>query len=290
MIYLLLSVLSSTVIFVTFKLFDRFRINTLHAIVVNYLAASICGIIAYEGVVDAGEIVNKDWFLFTAGLGLLFIIIFNLMAITTQRSGLSVVSVATKMSLVIPIIFGLLYYKESLGIYKFTGIILALVAVYLASVKTKSGLRINRRNLVYPFLVFLGSGVIDTSLKYLEDTHVAKNEVSIFSSMIFAAAAAAGLLLLAGQMIKGTFKFELKNMIGGIFLGIPNYFSVYFLVKALRSDILESSGIFTVNNVAVVMTSTLVGILLFKEKLLPKNWVGIVLAIISILLVTLNSW
>lgn len=290
MIYLLLSVLSSTVIFVTFKLFDRFKINTLHAIVVNYLAASICGIIAYEGIVEAGEIVKKDWFLFTAGLGLLFIIIFNLMAITTQRSGLSVVSVATKMSLVIPIIFGLLYYKESLGIYKFIGIILALVAVYLASVKTKSGLRINRRNLVYPFLVFLGSGVIDTSLKYLEDTHVAKNEVSIFSSMIFAAAAAAGLLLLAGQMIKGTFKFELKNMIGGIFLGIPNYFSVYFLVKALRSDILESSGIFTVNNVAVVMTSTLVGILLFKEKLLPKNWVGIVLAIISILLVTLNSW
>jgi drug/metabolite transporter (DMT)-like permease len=258
--------------------------------VVNYIVACLCGILAYDGVVSAGEILDKDWFLYTTALGILFIIIFNLMAITTQRNGLSVVSVATKMSLVIPIIFGLLYYKESLGIFKFIGIVLALVAVYLASVKSKSGLRINRSNLMYPFLVFIGSGIIDSSLKYLEDTHVAKDDIAIFSSMIFAAAAVAGLLLLLGQMIKGTFRFKIKNVIGGIFLGIPNYFSVYFLVKALRSDILESSGIFTVNNVAVVMTSTLVGILLFHEKLLPKNWVGIGLAIISIFLVTINNW
>jgi drug/metabolite transporter (DMT)-like permease len=275
---------------VTFKLFDRFKVNTLHAIVVNYFVACFCGILAYDGTLSAGEIVIQDWFIYTTALGLLFIVIFNLMAITTQRNGLSVVSVATKMSLVVPIVFGLVYYKESLGVFKFIGIVLALVAVYLASVKSKTGLRINRSNLMYPFLVFLGSGVIDTSLKYLEDTHVAKDDVAIFSSMIFAAAAAAGLLLLVWQMIKGTFRFKIKNVIGGIFLGIPNYFSVYFLVKALRSDILESSGIFTVNNVAVVMTSTLVGILLFQEKLLPKNWLGIALAVISIFLVTIKSW
>lgn len=290
MIYLVLSILSSTVIFVTFKLFDRFKINRLHAIVVNYIVASSCGIIAYESAVSFGDIVSKDWFYYTAALGLLFIVIFNLMAITTQRSGLSVVSVATKMSLVIPIVFGLIYYKESLGILKFIGIILALIAVYLASIKTKTGLKINKRNLIYPLLVFLGSGIIDTSLKYLEDTHVAKNEVSIFSSTIFAAAAIVGILILLGQGIGGKFKFQWKNVIGGICLGIPNYFSVYFLVHALRSDILESSGIFTVNNVAIVMTSTLVGILLFREKLMPKNWLGILLAVISILLVTFNSW
>jgi uncharacterized membrane protein len=265
-------------------------VNTLHAIVINYFVACLSGIIAYESTISPAEILAKDWFIYTTALGLLFIVIFNLMAITTQRSGLSVVSVATKMSLVIPIIFGLLYYRESLGVFKFIGILLALIAVYLASIKAKSGLRINRRNLIYPFLVFLGSGVIDTSLKYLEDTHVAKNDVAIFSSMIFAAAAVAGLLLLLGQMIRGSFRFEIKNVIGGICLGVPNYFSVYFLVKALRSDILESSGIFTVNNVGVVMISTLMGILLFREKLLIKNWLGIALAVISILLVTLNSW
>jgi drug/metabolite transporter (DMT)-like permease len=274
---------------VVFKLFDRFRINTLHAIVANYVTACLCGLIAFEENVGFTDTISKDWFPFTVGLGVLFIVIFNLMAITTQRSGLSVVSVATKMSLVIPIIFGLLYYKESLGVLKFVGIVMALFAVYLASVKSKTGVRVDRRNLIYPLLVFLGSGIIDSSLKYLEDTHVAKNEVALFSSMIFAAAAVSGFLLLAWQVVRGKFKFEFKSIIGGIFLGIPNYFSVYFLVQALRSDILESSGIFTVNNVAVVMTSTLVGILLFKENLLPKNWIGVLLAILSILLVTFDS-
>lgn len=290
MIYLILSILSSTVIFVTFKLFDRFKINRFHAIVVNYMVAASCGLIAYNGVASTGDVIGKGWFPFTVALGMLFIVIFNLMALTTQRSGLSVVSVATKMSLVIPIVFGLVYYKESLGVLKLTGIILALFAVYLASLKTQKGLKINKRNLIYPLLVFLGSGIIDTSLKYLEDTHVAENEVAIFSSTIFAAAAVVGILILTFQALRGKFVFEWKNVIGGFFLGIPNYFSVYFLVHALRSDILESSGIFTVNNVAIVMTSTLVGILLFKEKLMPKNWLGILLAVISIVLVTFNSW
>jgi len=288
-IYLILSIISSTVIFVIFKLFDRYRIDNLQAIVVNYIVACVSGLVVYQAPVSMAEIVLQDWFYYAIALGLLFIFIFNLMAITTQRNGLSVVSVATKMSLVIPILFGLLYYKESIGIVKFIGIILALVSVYLVSVKTKSGIKIDRRNLIFPLLVFLGSGVIDTSLKYLEDSFVAKDDVAIFSSTIFASAASLGIFILMYQIIRGKFRFELKNILGGIFLGIPNFFSVYFLVMALRSDILESSGIFTVNNVGVVTVSTLIGILLFNEKLLRKNWLGILFAVISIFLVAFNT-
>lgn len=99
-----------------------------------------------------------------------------------------------------------------------------------------------------------------------------------------------GFAILIFQLVKGDFKFEFKNLIGGIALGVPNYFSVYFLVEALRSDILESSGVFTVNNVAIVMTSTMLGISLFKEKLLRKNWIGIGLAVLSILFIALEKW
>ena len=114
MIYLVLSILASTIIFINFKLFDNYKINILQAIVVNYCIAFITGIIAYDGTVKITQITSLDWFNFTLVLGTLFIIVFNLMAITTQRSGLSVVSVATKMSVVIPVLFGLIYYKESL--------------------------------------------------------------------------------------------------------------------------------------------------------------------------------
>ncbi|MCH2488614.1 MAG: DMT family transporter [Flavobacteriales bacterium] len=290
MIYLLLSVISSTLIFVVFKLYDQFKINTLHAIVVNYFVACICGIIGYNGSIEVAKIPQYDWFYYTLGLGALFIIVFNLMAITTQRSGLSVVSVATKMSVVIPVVFGLVYYHESLGFIKASGIILALVAVYLASIKTKDGLTVRKRNIIFPLLVFLGSGIIDTSIKYLEDSFVAANDVPIFSATIFSAAATIGVMVLVVQKIRGAFQFRWKNILGGVVLGIPNYFSIYFLVLALRSGVLESSGIFTVNNVAIVMLSTLTGIVLFRERLLRKNWIGIVLAVISIFLVALGKW
>lgn len=289
MIYLLLSIVSSTGIFVVFKLFDRFKIRTFHAIVVNYMVAFSCGWIAYSGSLSVQDVPGRPWFLYTVALGGLFILIFNLMALTTQRSGLTVVSVATKMSLAIPIIFGLVYYKESLGAGKALGIVLALSAVYLVSVRSKKGFHLSRTDLLLPLLVFLGSGVIDTSLKFLEDSFIEEAEVPIFSATIFGTAAGVGLLLILFEALRGKFKFEWKNVIGGIFLGVPNYFSVYFLVRALQSDLLESSGIFTVNNVAIVVFSTLLGIFLFAERLSPRNWLGVVLAVAGIVLVASGS-
>ncbi|MCF6307997.1 MAG: DMT family transporter [Flavobacteriaceae bacterium] len=292
MFYLIASILIFTLIFVVFKLYDRFKIDILQAIVVNYIVAFITSMVAYKYQVgfddlSVSKIVGMDWFYYTFGLGTLFIIVFIFIAKTTQVNGLSVASVATKMSVIIPIIFGLVYYKESLGILKIIGILFALMAVYFVSVKSKVGLKLSKRDLVLPLLVLIGSGIIDTTIKFLEEAYVAENDISIFSATIFLSAAVLGIFLLIYKSFKGVVTIELKNIIGGIALGIPNYFSIFFLVKALRSDLLESSGIFTINNVSIVTLSTLVGIVFFREKLLPKNWLGIVLAILSIVLIAL---
>tara|TARA_B110000091_G_scaffold66125_1_gene72774 strand:+ start:635 stop:1498 length:864 start_codon:yes stop_codon:yes gene_type:complete len=287
LIYLLLSILASTIIFIIFKLFEKFNINILQAIVVNYCIAFTTGILAYKGTITISQLPNLDWFYYTLVLGALFIIVFNLMAITTQRSGLSVVAVATKMSVVIPVLFGLLYYNENLGAIKLFGIGIALIAVYLTSNKSDQRTVINGKLIVLPILVFVGSGIIDTSIKFLEDAYVANNDVPLFSAIIFLAAAIIGFIIIIIQVMSGNFKFEFKNVIAGICLGVPNYFSIYFLVKTLRSDILESSGIFAINNVSIVTLSTFAGIFIFKEKLIKKNWIGIGLAILSIILISI---
>ena len=287
MIYLLLSILASTIIFIIFKLFEKFQINIFQAIVVNYCIAFTTGILSYNGTITISQLPNLDWFYYTLILGALFIIVFNLMGITTQKNGLSVVSVATKMSVVVPVLFGLLYYNESLGTLKLIGISIALIAVYLTSNKSNQGITVNRKSIVLPILVFIGSGVIDTSIKFLEDTYVANNDVPLFSAIIFLAAAIIGFIFIIIQIIRGSFNFEFKNIIAGICLGVPNYFSIYFLVKTLRSDILESSGIFAINNVSIVALSTFAGIFIFKEKLIRKNWIGIALAILSIILISI---
>ncbi len=286
MIYLLLSILASTSIFILFKLFDQYKVNTQQAIVVNYIIACASGVLSYDSPINTSQIFNSKWFVGAILLGFLFIAVFNLMALTAQRNGLSVASVASKMSVIIPVIFGIYVYNESLGIQKLIGVVLALIAVYLTSIKTKVSFNF-RQGLLFPFLLFFGSGIIDTSVKYLETTYVASNGIPIFSATIFFCAAIIGVVILLLKIIKGKVQFDLKSVFGGIVLGVVNYYSIFLLLKALQFENLESSTIFTVNNVAIVMISTLLGLALFKEHISKKNWLGIIIAIISIVLVTL---
>ncbi|TMM53621.1 DMT family transporter [Maribacter algarum] len=286
MLDLALSVLFSSLIFVIFKLFSIYKIDTLYAIITNYVVACTVGLLFYEGATAIVEIPEKPWFWGTFALGFLFIIVFNLMAATSQRLGVSVASVATKMSLVIPVLVGVFLYKEELGPIKILGILLALAAVYYASVKEKS-VAFKTASLLLPFLTFMGSGLIDASLGYFQKEFIAPAELSLFSATVFACAAFIGILFIIFKSFKKPLKINLRNVLGGICLGIPNYFSIFFLLRALQNDALNSASIFTINNVAIVMFSTLLGILLFKEKISVKNWGGIALAILSIILVAL---
>jgi drug/metabolite transporter (DMT)-like permease len=286
MLYLALSVLSSTWIFVVFKLYDVYKVQTLIAIIVNYFTACSVGLLLYDQPLEIQQILGASWIWGPIFMGVLFITIFNLMAKTSQVAGVSVASVATKMSLVIPVLLGVLLYREQLSAFETIGILLALAAVYLVSGKGK-GIHVDRKHLILPILVFLGSGVIDSSIKYFEEEHLSDPEIPIFSSMIFGFAALSGLVFIAIRPNKKEMKLNMKNVLGGVALGIPNYFSIYFLIRALRSDLLGSAAIFTINNVAIVMLSTLIGILLFKEKLTPKNWAGVALSVLSIILVAL---
>ncbi|WP_460219215.1 EamA family transporter [Psychroserpens sp. MEBiC05023] len=286
MIYLLLSITASTLIFIIFKLFDKYHINALQAIVVNYLTACLFGLWMYEEPVKITNIINSNWIYGAVGLGFLFIAVFNIMAITAQRNGLSVASVATKMSVIIPVVFGIYIYNESVGFQKIIGILIALIAVYLTSSKPKTT-GSTSKGLLLPILLFLGSGIIDTSIKYVETTYLPDNGIPIFSATIFGFAFTVGSLILISKALKKRFKFPFKTILGGTVLGITNYFSIYYLLKALNHESLESSTLFTINNVAIIMVSTLLGLLIFKEHVSKTNWTGIALAIISIVLITL---
>lgn len=283
---LALSILFSTSIFVVFKLYAIFKIETLYAIITNYVVASSVGFFFYNGTMQIETIPDKPWFWGTIVLGVLFIVVFNLMAATSQKVGVSAASVATKMSLVIPVLAGVILYNEILSEFQILGIILALAAVYFASAKETS-LALLKSSLLLPLLVFLGSGIIDASIKYIQAVHIGESDFPIFSATVFASAAFTGMLFISIKSVRTPLRVNLKNILGGVVLGILNYFSIYFILKALQHPSLSSAAVFTINNVAIVLFSTLLGIILFKERLTTKNWGGIALAIISIALVAL---
>ena len=243
------------------------------------------GFLLAERQIPILEIYLEPWFPGALVLGALFIAIFFVMAMTAQKNGVSVTSIAGKMSVVVPILFGIFLYNESVTFLKILGIVIALIAVYLSSVKEEK--QEKNGSLLFPILLFIGSGTIDTLLKYVQVNYVADADVSVFSGSLFGIAAIFGLVILSIKTIKKREAFGLKNVLAGIVLGVPNYYSIVFLMKALQNKNIESSTLFTINNVAIVIVSTLVGLLFFKEKFSLKNKIGVILAILGIVLVTI---
>lgn len=282
---LILAIFFSSVLYIVFKYFTRFKINTFQAIVFNYCTAFVVGMLISEETLDFNSIINKSWILGSFLLGGLFILVFNILGKTSQENGVSVASVSSKMSMIIPILFGIFFFKETITFQKIIGIVMALIAVYFTSKKQAGSIEI--KNFILPILLFFGAGVIDTSMNYMQHTHLKESEVALFSATTFLSAFLFGIIISIFKFLKGNLKLERKNILGGICLGIPNYFSLFFLIRALQNKNLESASIFTLINIGVILLSSLFGILLFKEKLIKQNYLGIALAIIAVILVTL---
>lgn len=281
--YLLASILCATFIFLVFKGFERYKINTQYGIIFNYCSAALVGLWIYPGKLTSQNIFNPTWLWHAIALGLLFIFTFNLIAKTSQKMGVSAASVATKMSLIIPVILAVILHDEHLDTLNILGVFTALAAVFLASHKPKQ--QRNNSVLILPLAVFICSGIIDASLNFMGESRVANNDYPLFSSGIFAAAALSGALFELVKNGKVKKSPAPKDIVGGIALGVPNFFAVFFLMKALQFKGLNSASVFTLNNVSVVLLTTIMGILLFKERLTANNWVGVSLAVCSIILV-----
>ncbi|NLJ07270.1 MAG: EamA family transporter, partial [Sphingobacteriales bacterium] len=62
----------------------------------------------------------------------------------------------------------------------------------------------------------------------------------------------------------------------------------YFFIQALNKSGLVSASVFAVNHIGIVLFSIFVSLLFFREKLRWYNWIGIVLCIFAVLLLTMN--
>ena len=289
MIWLALSILCSTLIFVVFKLYARFNIHNLQAIVFNYVVAFAVGYFTSDFEPKLLQVVEKDWFSSAIILGSLFISLFQLMALVSQKFGVAAVSVAVKMSLVIPVLFAVSYYDESLGVLKITGIIMALAAVYMATHKP-SRTRGHITLIFLPIILFLASGFLDAFIKYNQQELVPVREHGYFTSLLFLVAGAIGIIWYVVLWLSAGRKPEWRSLLGGLALGVPNYGSIFFLLKALEIKNLEASVLFPVNNVGIVALSVICGKFLFNEKLSVLNTVGIILALISIGIMTMANF
>ena len=281
MILLILAILSSSFIFVLFKLFPRYSINTFQAIVFNYITAFICGFALFGNFWKSSSIETSNWPAFAIACGLLFISLFFVMGISSQKNGVAMTSVAVKMSMALSMLFMILFYGESVSIIKIGGIIAAFLGVFLmAYQKTeKTGEKSYTWMLI---LLFIGSAVLDLILNYVQKYELTFLPNSLFSAIGFGVAGVFGLLIIGIQFIRGVEKLHLKSIIAGVFLGIPNYFSIYLLLEAYSSTGWNDSTVLAIMNVSIVMVSALVGFIVFKENINRQKIVGLITSVLAI--------
>ena len=283
MIYIASVILISSLIFVTFKFFDKYKVENFQAITINYLIASICGLLIAPITDFQVEILDKPWFYYAIGIGIIFIATFLLFALSSQKAGVAITAVFSKMSVIIPVIMGIFLYSESLNLLKIAGIIFTFAAFFLVFYKKESS-KIQWAVIILPILIFFGNGFIDTMLKYIE-YHFIKNDINFFLTVIFITAFISGFIVLLGKFAKTRKMFTLNTFIGGTVLGLLNYATTYFMIMAMSK--FESNVLFPIQNVGIVMVSALFGLILFREKLSLINWIGIFAAISAILLIAI---
>ena len=72
---------------------------------------------------------QQGWLPVAWVLGMMFITVFNLTSVTAVNFGVSTASVASKLGLVLPVMFAFFLYKEPFNYAKLAGILLAFAAV-----------------------------------------------------------------------------------------------------------------------------------------------------------------
>ncbi len=292
MIYLFLSILLSTFLGVIFVYFNKHKIDIFQAIVFNYWVCVITGSLVLGNFPIHTNSVQTDWFKMSIIMGVLFISVFNLIGISSVLVGATITQTANKLSLTIPVVVSYFLYHENISLLKMIGILLALIAVILTMSKKSSGekKKIPLWEFSLPIVLFVSSGVVDSITKYVQNKYLISEAIS--KSYIiagFMVAAIIGSLILLFLYITGRKKFEFKNVLAGIILGVPNYFSIYYLIKALQNKSMNSSATIPINNIGVLFLVSIFGIFIFKEKLTRLNYIGLGLTLLAILFIFLGD-
>jgi drug/metabolite transporter (DMT)-like permease len=286
MIYLVLAIVFSSGVFVAMRFFKRFELDNHQALMWNYVFAVVTGFLICKHYDTLPQLVHEPWFGLSLLTGFWFIFTYLLMTASTQLSGITITSLSSKLSVVLPTLAGVLIFHEQLNLKVSTGIILALVALALVvGGDGKTSDNTGKINWLLPVLIFFGTGTGDILMKLNQQRNTGDN-MGFMIAFIYLIAMLFGIILVAYDLISGKSKWQSKNLLGGIALGVINFFSTYCVFHAMRY--FDNVVLFPIYNIGVVCLTALIGWLLFKEKLTWKNYLGLAIAIIAVVLITVR--
>ncbi len=283
MLYLPATIILSSLIVIAFKYFGKLGIDNRQAIVVNYLVTVICGYFSLPANCNISSFASEPWFMYAIIAGFTLILTFQVFALSSQKAGVAVTAVSSKMSLIIPVSIGFVFYNEQAGLLKIIGIAITFLALYLTIFQKKE--KSANRFMILPMILFFGNGLNDSLLNHCEKFYI-HGSTQAFLTLAFSSALVLGLIILLYRTFFLKEKFALKNLFAGIALGLLNWYSTYYFLKGM--NYYESVVYFPVLNIGIVVIAALSGFFIFREKLSKANIIGILAAIIAIVFLAIG--
>lgn len=281
------------------RAYPRYQVNSFHAVVFNYYSCVLTGLILTP---DLGAFSQVSWHsegtLLTLALGSMFVTAFMLIGLSAQKVSVTAASLAGNMSLVIPVIFGLFVFKNNnkdFTVVNYAGLILALAALALGAIQKKekpSGAKNGTTSSpvnwfwILPAFTFLASGTNNTLINYLSVKYYLPGQTTIFMIIACIGAVIIGSTLLLYKLIFNGDRIQLRSVLGGLILGIPNFLSLYFLLLALASFGNSAAYVFPIYNILTMLVSAFAAWLIYREQLSKLNKLGLVLAVVAIILIS----
>lgn len=283
MIYLLLSICCSVTVAVLLKLAKRYHINVLQAVMWNYLSAIILGCLFFKPDLAALNTLPSN---VVIAIGVILPVLFLLLSASVRNIGIVKTDIAQRLSLFIPILAAYYLFDEHFNQYKIAGLIVGFVAIFLTMLR-KSAQKTELYTYLYPILIFIGFGVIDVLFKKLALDQSIPYTTSLL--VVFGISFTVAAIILLYKALVQKEKVQLVNVACGLVLGCFNFGNILFYMKAHRAMAENPSTVFAAMNMGVILLGSGIGILIFKEKVSKLNYVGIALALLAIVLITLSQ-
>lgn len=283
--YLAIAVLCSVAVSVLLKLLRAQNLDIRQTIAAGYPVAVLLTLFLLKPNLQEVANLGSAWGLIVA-LGILLPLVFVILGHAISTAGMIKADAAQRLSLIIPIIAAAVLFGEVIspirGFGLFTGL-LALAALVIKSPTadlnhvshTQSQAALSKFSATLWLMgVFLGYGVIDVLFK-----HVAKQGAAFPLTLFISFSLAA--LFLGGYLLLQKTQWQPKALLFGLVLGALNVGNIYAYIRAHQVLSESPSIVFTAMNVGVIVVATLVGAIIFHEKLSKLNTLGLILAVVS---------
>lgn len=277
MFFLILAILSSAGVAIVMR-FAQPRVNNPTGLLAgNYI---VCALIALGLSMPAfGS--NLQGVSFSAGLGVIngaiYLGGFALMQWSTRHNGVVLSSIFMKLGILVSMLISVLWFRELPTALQTFGFVLAVAAIVI--INFSKGTSLSRSSWVL-LLMLCMSGMGDVMSKVYEVYGNAAIQ-NLFLLFTFVSA----LVLCLGLMVYKKERLGGRELVYGGLLGIPNFFSSLFLLKALGS--VPGVIAFPTYSVATILVVALAGLLFFRERLAKKQIIGAVLICIALVLLNL---